>query len=590
MAEADARDVENVVRTKIAAERRNSPDVWKAYDDEQRVVANLEPGAKVDTPDGPGIVLKKFARNWQVQIDGVGRRLLPPGALKPLENSNAPADRASTSADAGGRPENRPADEKPAGANPAPSPSAAPASVPGAAATEPSVVPGAAPASAPKADDVQAAVAGPRKVTIADQEVELTHEQATEWDRVTREAQTDRQRVLQQYLHDKAAGNPDNPDVGYRGATEQRDVALKAIGMKLSAERRRIAGVQTPKEVAAAAKEEQTLHTGTPVVVNGENGTVTGTAFGKYKVTFHDGSKTIVPRDQIAKRDVSHETAQQSKPAGEDQSAAPGKEAPTSEQPRDEKTGQFTAEPVQRRGGIEPGKPAPVYAQRMVKNADAIIAWARGEGFKDVEAADKLHVTIAFSRDKVDVGLVGNPSPKYIDGTVTGGNRSVEKLGDQGAIVLKFASPVLNSRWAQFDRAGASWDFEGYTPHVTISYGDNGMDLSKVSAYAGPIEFGPEIQEPLGTEEKDDESGRPNDATGVEAAGVGDEGKAPRADGSTAVGETAGAASEPAVRSGEAEKAPVSAAAESAPVQSQDVPTLNKRMLTLRSLRTCLGA
>jgi hypothetical protein len=70
----------------------------------------------------------------------------------------------------------------------------------------------------------------------------------------------------------------------------------------------------------------------------------------------------------------------------------------------------------------------------------------------------------------------------------------VQALGDKGAVVLLFASNDLKWRHDAFKEAGASFDFDEYQPHVTITYQvPAGLDLSKVQPYTGPLKFGPEL-------------------------------------------------------------------------------------------------
>lgn len=136
-----------------------------------------------------------------------------------------------------------------------------------------------------------------------------------------------------------------------------------------------------------------------------------------------------------------------------------------------------------------------LYVSRGVKNADDLLAWAKAQGFTDTLAADDLHVTIAYSKTPVDwfaapddfdtIRVPGAADQKD-------GARSVEALGDKGAVVLRFESTDLESRWQAFCEAGASWDFEGYKPHITITYEPGDVDLTKVDPYAGIIELGPE--------------------------------------------------------------------------------------------------
>jgi len=151
--------------------------------------------------------------------------------------------------------------------------------------------------------------------------------------------------------------------------------------------------------------------------------------------------------------------------------------------------------------GSEEGVAKPLYASRSVTNADDIIAWATSQGFKTTLPADDMHVTVAYSSQPVDGTKAGTTTPAV---SITGGKRSVEPLGDEGAIVLKFTSDELQARWKQYRDAGASWDYEGYTPHVTLTYDGKGVDLSKVKPYEGPIQLGAEKQEAL-NEDKADE-------------------------------------------------------------------------------------
>jgi hypothetical protein len=121
-----------------------------------------------------------------------------------------------------------------------------------------------------------------------------------------------------------------------------------------------------------------------------------------------------------------------------------------------------------------------LYVCRPLLNGAELRAWANAQGFKTV--SDDLHVTIAYSR-KATTWEVGKAPARL---RVTGGKRSIEKLGD--AIVLRFVSGQLSDRWKHICDAGASWDYPGYKPHVTITY-EGGI---KGEAYRGPLIFGPE--------------------------------------------------------------------------------------------------
>lgn len=138
--------------------------------------------------------------------------------------------------------------------------------------------------------------------------------------------------------------------------------------------------------------------------------------------------------------------------------------------------------------------PKPLYVRRNVTNASEIIDWAKAQGFPKTLPAEELHVTIVFSREPMDWTAAGDNFDQL---RFEGGPRTVAPLGDKGAVVLKFEAAELQTRWQEFRDAGASWDFPGYQPHVSITYDGGDIDLAGVEPYAGPIELGPEIFEPL---------------------------------------------------------------------------------------------
>ena len=139
-------------------------------------------------------------------------------------------------------------------------------------------------------------------------------------------------------------------------------------------------------------------------------------------------------------------------------------------------------------------KKRPLYVNRRVKNAADIIAWAKLQGFKSTLPAEDIHVTQVYSKAPMDWAEAGDSFDRI---RASGDKRKVAKLGDKGAVVLHFDNPDLRRRWQQIRDAGASWDYESYNPHLTISYDAGDLDLSKVEPYRGPIELGPERYEPL---------------------------------------------------------------------------------------------
>jgi phage-related protein (TIGR01555 family) len=149
-------------------------------------------------------------------------------------------------------------------------------------------------------------------------------------------------------------------------------------------------------------------------------------------------------------------------------------------------------------------RPRGLYVYRKVQNAQDIVDWARKEGFESMLPKGELHVTIAYCRTPIDwtkIRETGSWGSNQEDGTLRiapGGMRLVDTLGDQGAVVLFFASAALCWRHEDIGYCGAEYDYPDYQPHITISYNqDSAPDLRTVTAYQGPIVLGPEVFEEI---------------------------------------------------------------------------------------------
>lgn len=161
-----------------------------------------------------------------------------------------------------------------------------------------------------------------------------------------------------------------------------------------------------------------------------------------------------------------------------------------------------------RRGTIAKRGRQPLYVYRAVENADELTAWAKEQGFTTVQ--EGLHVTIAYSKEPVDWLKMGQPSgwssPGHEgDGKLlipAGGPRVLTSFDKDGLAVLGFASSELEWRNREIRDRGASWDHDGYTPHITISWKAEGVDLETVKPYAGRIILGPETFEPINNDWK----------------------------------------------------------------------------------------
>lgn len=142
--------------------------------------------------------------------------------------------------------------------------------------------------------------------------------------------------------------------------------------------------------------------------------------------------------------------------------------------------------------------PRPLYVYRQVRNADEIMLWAKEQGFTSVLPAHDMHVTIIYSRKPVNWFAMAS---EFVLGDrmviEPGGPRVVDRLGDQGAVVLHFVGEPLMWRNRQMRDAGASWDYPQFLPHITLTYQPGGLDLTKVRPYTGRIVLGPEMFETI---------------------------------------------------------------------------------------------
>ncbi len=157
----------------------------------------------------------------------------------------------------------------------------------------------------------------------------------------------------------------------------------------------------------------------------------------------------------------------------------------------------LTQSPAGQRQAANDAAPRTLYVSRKLLNADEFIRWAKGQGFTTTQKAEDMHVTVCFSRQAVDWMEMGTDWSGDNEGNLrvpAGGPRVIERLGEGGkAVTLAFVNESLTWRHERFVKAGASWDWPAYQPHVTITWDAGDLDLSKVEPYTGPLVFGPEI-------------------------------------------------------------------------------------------------
>lgn len=139
-----------------------------------------------------------------------------------------------------------------------------------------------------------------------------------------------------------------------------------------------------------------------------------------------------------------------------------------------------------------------LYVSRTLVNSAQLREWAKAQGFPTMLDQQDFHVTVCFSRAKLDWSTIPPDVPEVI---AIGGERKIEKFGK--AVVLTFESVELQERHEAFMEAGASHAFDEYRPHVTITYAGEDFDISGIEPYDEELVFGLEEFAPV----KDDWSG-----------------------------------------------------------------------------------
>ena len=99
--------------------------------------------------------------------------------------------------------------------------------------------------------------------------------------------------------------------------------------------------------------------------------------------------------------------------------------------------------------------------------------WTHRHGIDKPTPADKMHVTVLYSKDKQFDWESAEHNVEIDPSTY-----KLELFGEENnVLVLSFECPELNKRHEHgMDTHDLSWDFDGYTPHVTLSY--EACDLS----------------------------------------------------------------------------------------------------------------
>lgn len=134
---------------------------------------------------------------------------------------------------------------------------------------------------------------------------------------------------------------------------------------------------------------------------------------------------------------------------------------------------------------------------------DGIAKFCKEHKVKNAIPASKLHCTILYSRKylpeykacgKYEEPLVGKP----IEFDIWKTSPPDPKAEKTNCLVLKFECDDLVSRHKELMKDhGATFDYDQYTPHLTLSYNVGDLDIKDLLMYDGPIEVEEEYKEDL---------------------------------------------------------------------------------------------
>jgi len=125
------------------------------------------------------------------------------------------------------------------------------------------------------------------------------------------------------------------------------------------------------------------------------------------------------------------------------------------------------------------------------ETCEALAAFVKEQGIKNPCPASSYHITTVYSRKPINY----RPSKKAL--TVKPVGYALFGHPDK-VLVLKVEHQGLHDRFKTAKKAGATWDYPEYQPHITLATGvDPDLDISKIPLPAIVLDTGPEYTEEL---------------------------------------------------------------------------------------------
>ena len=99
--------------------------------------------------------------------------------------------------------------------------------------------------------------------------------------------------------------------------------------------------------------------------------------------------------------------------------------------------------------------------------------------------SDEFHSTVMFSKKYIPTFV---PLGKLSDWEGTFTEFDIFPSDDDNALVLKYDCHELSERFDKIiSKYGATWDHSSFTPHITLSYNVDDLDINQLPKYNGPI-------------------------------------------------------------------------------------------------------
>lgn len=116
---------------------------------------------------------------------------------------------------------------------------------------------------------------------------------------------------------------------------------------------------------------------------------------------------------------------------------------------------------------------------------DALKAYQYDNHIPNPLSPDEFHSTVMFSKKYIPTFKPLGELDEW-SGTFT--KFDIFLSDDDNALVLKYDCHQLSERFDQIiSKYGATWEYDSFTPHITLSYNVEDLDIDQLPKYDGPI-------------------------------------------------------------------------------------------------------